>query len=280
MNALGASRGGAALFWACAIACFVAACAALGASASHSATAVWARGLDGAVTVRIVAPDQRGATEAAAQLLRGTPGVSSARAMTHERARELIGQSAVDLPELRLIEVESSQGSVRIAQTLQAALQRAGFEAEVFGPGPWAEAAAAAARRLARLAIAAAAIAGGAAALIIPLTARARARQERETLLAWMESGATPAQAFGAVARRAAYEGLAAGLLGAGAAAALAFGLLVGAAPSLSLSEQVTALSPVAIGPLGAIALLSGLLAGAGARVAARRLWLEAEGRA
>lgn len=280
MNALGASRGGAALFWACAIACFVAACAALGAGAAQSAASVWARGLDGALTVRVMAPDRPGAAEAAAALLRRTPGVSSARAMTQERARELIGQEALDLPELRLIEVESAQGSARIAQVLKSALARAGFEAEVFGPGPWAEAAAAAARRLARLAIAAAAISGGAAALIIPLAARARARQERETLLAWLESGAMPAQAFGIVARRAAYEGLAAGFLGAAAAGALAFGLVAGAAPTLNFTERLTVFSPEVIGPLGVIAILAGLLAGAGARVAARRLWSEAEGRA
>lgn len=280
MNALGASRGGGALFWACAIACFVAACAALGAGAAQSAADVWARGLDGAVTVRIVAPDRTGAAEAAAELLRRTPGVSAARAMTPERARELIGQDTLDLPELRLVEVESPQGSARIARILKNALARAGFEAEVFGPGPWAEAAAAAARRLARLAIVAAAISGGAAALIIPLAARARARQDRETLLAWMESGAMPSQAFGFVARRAAYEGLAAGFLGAGAAASLAFGLVAGAAPSLHISQQLSMFSPNVIGSLGAIAALSGLLAGAGGRVAARRLWSEAEGRA
>lgn len=280
MNALGPSRGGAAVFWACAIACFVAACAALGAGAAQSAAADWAGGLDGAVTIRIIGPDRAGVTEAAARLIRETPGVASARAMTPERARELIGEEALSLPELRLIEVESPRGSMRIAQALERNLARAGFTAEVFGPGPWAEAAAAAARQLARLAIAAAAVSGGAAALIIPLVARARARQEHETLLAWMESGAMPAQAFGALARRAAYEGFAAGLLGAACAAALGFGLLAGAASSLSIVQQVRAISPIVFAPLGAIAIFSGILAGAGARAAARRFWLEAEGRA
>lgn len=280
MSLLGRSSSGAAWFWAAAIACFVAACAALGAVTAQRAAQAWAHGLDGQVTVRVLGPDRPGATEAATAVLKAARGVADARAMSRERAAELIGEPAQALPRLRLIEVELAVGGVRAADSLVRTLARAGFQAEVYGPGPWAEASAEAARRLALLALAAAALCGGAAALITPLAARARARQERLTLLALFESGAAPGQAFGAVARRAALEGLGAGLLGAAAAAALGLGLIAGGSEALPPNARLALISPADAGMLLAIALLAGLLAGAGARVAAKRVWLEAEGRA
>lgn len=280
MSGLGRSRGGAAAFWAAAIACFVAACAALGAGAAQRAADAWARNLDGAATVRVLAPDRAGAAEAAAAVLTATRGIESARAMSRERAEELIGETADALPELRLVEVELTTGGARGVELIEQALTREGFTTEVYGPGPWAMAAAEAARRLAQLALAAAVLAGGGAALIVPLVARVRARGEHETLLAFMESGAMPGRGLGPLARRAALEGFGAGLLGAVAALVLAFGMLAGATPSLALLERFQLFVPSDLWLLFGIALLAGALAGAGARVAGRRLWLEAEGRA
>jgi len=94
-----------------------------------------------------------------------------------------------------------------------------------------------------------------------------------------LESGARPDQALTPLAARGALEGFAAGLVGAGAAAALASGLLAGAAPTLFLEGRVNA-TPLDAAPLAAVALLSGALSGAGARAAGRRVWAEAEGRA
>lgn len=280
MNGLGRSRGGAAAFWAAAIACFVAACAALGAGATQRGAEHWALTLDGAATVRIIAPDKAGSAEVAARVLQNTPGVKTARPMSRERAEALVGKQLDALPELRLVEVELKRGGPDVAALLDRALTKEGFQAEVYGPGPWAQSAAAAARRLAQLALAAAVIAGGGAALVVPLVARVRARGERETLLAFMESGASPGKALGALSNRAALEGCGAGLLGALAALALAYGMLAGAAPSVPLAERLYVLAPSDFGLLAGLALLSGALAGGGARVAGRRLWLEAEGRA
>jgi len=280
MSSLGRSRSGAAGFWAAAIACFVAACAVLGASAAKRTADAWAKTLDGAVTVRILTPNLPGAAEAAAAVLREVRGVDSARAMSEARARELIGEDVRALPDLRLVEVELAYGGPRMPALVQEALEREGFAVEVFGPGPWAAEAAAAARRLARLALGAALLAGGGAALIVPLLARVRARAEHETLAAFIECGAKPGQGLGALARRAALEGFGAGLLGALAAGALAFGLVAGAAPAAPLLQQLNLFRPQDLAVLAGLALLAGALAGAGARAAGRRLWLETEGRA
>lgn len=275
----GASRGSAA-FWSGAIACFLAACAILGVSVAHRAAQTWARSLDGAASVRLIGPVGEHGPEDAARLLQTLPEVSEARAVTRERAGALLGRSPQSLPNLRLLELKLARSGPAAAERIRAALAENGFEAEVFGPSPWAAATAEAARRLAQLALAAAGLTGGAAALIVPLCARQRVRGDRESLVALLECGASPGQGFGVFARRAAYEGLGAGLLGGAAATALAFGLLSGAAPDLAPQARWALLGPQVLLAMAGMASLSGVLSGAGARIAARRMWLEAEGRA
>jgi cell division protein FtsX len=275
----GRSRGSAA-FWSGAIACFLAACAILGASVAQRGADAWARTLDGAASVRVTAPAREGVAEEAAALLQSLPEVASARVLSRERAGALLGRNAQSLPSLRLVELELTRGGVGAAERIRAALAKAGIEAEVFGPSPWAIATAEAARRLAQLALAAAGLTGGAAALIVPLGARQRVRADRESIAVLLECGAGPGQGLGVFARRGAYEGLGAGLLGGAAATALAFGLVSGAAPGLAPEARWALLGPQVMLAMAGMASLAGVLAGAGARIAARRVWLEAEGRA
>jgi cell division transport system permease protein len=277
-------RHGAALFWVVAIACFLAAGAAIAARVSLRAAEAWSEGLRGALTVRIVSPDTQDAVVAAAALLRGSPGIYSARAVTPERAAALLrkwtgpGIASGDLPSLRLIELEvaKAQASPSFAHAVQQALAGANYQAEVYGPGQWAEGSANSAREFSALAVTLAAALSVTALLIAGLAGRARAAADRALITPLADLGATRGQATAPFAARAAAEGFMAGLLGAAAALAVAAWALAHFLPTMPLSDwrRLFALEDAA--PVAAAPLLAALLAAAGARTAASRAFSRA----
>lgn len=271
--------GGAALFWIVAIASMLAAVAALSAlladRSAESANAI----LRSQFIARIVAPDNVSSLENAALALNAVDGVGSVRIVTPERAVALLrtwGGPTIrpdDLPALRLITFSADRSpAADWTRTIATTMRGAGFETEVYGPGPAAVEAAHRAGELASVTIAIAGVLFVSALLTAGLAGRTRVAADGALVRPLADMGATRGQVSRAFASRAAVEGFTAGLVG-------AFGASLLAAWALSLAPfapWAAHLRQEDIAPLLATPLLAALLAGAGARSASNRLYREA----
>jgi cell division protein FtsX len=278
-------RHGAALFWTITIACFLAASAGIAARIAYRAADAWNASLRGAMTVRIVGPDEPGAVTKAADLLHTAVGIYSAKPVTPERAAELLngwaGQNvaAGDLPSLRLIEldVDRSQATPAFAKRLRDQLALAGYEAEVYLPGARVELWARAVNAARAVGVSLALALGLAALLTAGLAGRARASADRALIAPLADMGATRGQVAAIFASRSAIEGFLAGLLGAAAAlAGIAYLLysLPSLLPGLPLTDWTNGFaSQDATIIAAATPFLAALLAAAGARSSANRAY-------
>ncbi len=277
-------RDGAALFCILAIACFLATCAAIAAGVAARAAQAWGSSVQGALTVRVVAPDTPEAASEVAAALAATRGVRAARAVSPARAKALLENWAgpdlalEKLPTLRLVELEidRARANPAYARALQRALAANGYETEIYAPGPWADEAAEAAARYRAIALTAAAFLTGSALLTAGLAGRARVFADRTLLAPLADMGAPRWRAAAPFAARSALEGFAAGVIGAVVAGLFAAWLTAQALPRLPLPDWRFVLTPGDLLPLAATPLLAGLLAGAGARAAALRLYARA----
>jgi cell division protein FtsX len=271
--------GGAALFWVVAIASMLAAIAVLSALLAHrsadSADAV----LRSQYIARILAPESATALDDAAIALNAVDGVEAVRIVTPERAAALLRNwggpniQPTDLPALRLITFSADRSpAADWTQTVAATMRGAGFQAEVYGPGPAAVEAVRKSQELASVAIAIGGVLFGAALLTAGLAGRTRVASDRMLIRPLADMGATRGQVSRAFAARAAVEGFTAGLMG-------AFGASLLAAWALSLPPFVSwaaQLRQEDAAPLLATPLLAALLAGAGARSASNRFYSNA----
>jgi cell division protein FtsX len=287
MTPLAPRDGGAALFWVVAIACLLAAVAGLAARLADRAAADWDDALRGALTARVLAPDTPEALDGAARTLGDMPGVETVRVVTPARAAALLrnwGGPAIpaeNLPALRVIEFKAQAAPTPAwTSTVEHGLVAAGYEAKVYGPGPALREAAGEAHALAEFAVIAGAVLGVAALFTAGLAGRARAASDYAIVAPMADAGATRGQVSGAFAGRAALEGFMAGLVGAFAATLISAWLLSLDTPGLPFSDWAQRVEIIDGAPLIAAPLLAALLAGAGARTAADRLYRRAARRA
>lgn len=268
--------GGAALFWVVAIASMLAAVAVLSAlladRSADSAEAV----LRSQYIARILTPDSPAALDDAAIALNAVDGVDAVRIVTPERAAALLRNwggpdiQPTDLPALRLITFSADRAPAADWTTTVASTMRgAGFQTEVYGPGPTAVESVKKAQELAEVTVAIGGVLFGAALLTAGLAGRTRVAGDRTLIRPLADMGATRGQVSRAFAARAAVEGFTAGLMGAFAASLLAAWAL-SLPPFLSWAAQ---LKQEDAAPLLAAPLLAALLAGAGARSASNRFY-------
>jgi cell division protein FtsX len=268
--------GGAALFWVVAIASMLAAVAVLSAllatRSADSADVV----LRSQYIARILSPDGATTLEDAAIALNAVDGVDAVRIVTPERATELLRNwggpniHPADLPALRLITFSADRApAADWTKVVASTMSGAGFQTEVYGPGPAAIDAGRKAEELATVTVAIAAVLFGAAILTAGLAGRTRVAGDRMLIRPLADMGATRGQVSGAFAGRGAVEGFTAGLMGAFAAAVMTAWAL-SLPPFMSWASQFRQEDAA---PLLATPLLAALLASAGARSASNRFY-------
>ncbi|MEJ0023202.1 MAG: hypothetical protein WDN76_07020 [Alphaproteobacteria bacterium] len=202
------------------------------------------------------------------------------RIVTPERATELLRNwggpniHPTDLPTLRLITFSADRSpTADWTKTVASTMSGAGFQAEVYGPGPAAIDAGRKAEDLASVTVAIAGVLFGTALLTAGLAGRTRVAGDRMLIRPLADMGATRGQVSRAFASRGVVEGFTAGLMGAFAASLLAAWAL-SLPPFLAWAAQLKKedVAPLLATPL----LLAALLAGAGARSASNRLYRSA----
>ncbi|MGE3302377.1 MAG: hypothetical protein AB7M12_04630 [Hyphomonadaceae bacterium] len=280
MTAVAPREGGAAMFWAIALACVLAAVAGLTASLAVRLADASAHNLRTGLAARVVAPDTPEALAGAETALRAAPGVEFAEVLTQDRAAGMlrgglgVDAAAVELPPLRVIQFRAK--TTPTADWLRETEQRlrgVGYDVEIYGPSATRITAAQNAQVAAIGALAVSGALAIAALLTTGLAGRARAAADRGVIPALADLGATRGQVARIFAGRAAMEGFTAGLVGAFAATVVCGWLLTredGAAPLSALAQQLD-MRDGAI--LLATPLLAALLAAAGARAASNRFY-------
>ena len=267
-----APPGGRPLFWAVALACLLAAGAAMAAQIAVRAAHRTEMAALSAIVVRVTAPDEQAAVARAAEIARAVPGVLSAEPMSAARAAALLSQFGPSpptgpVPKVRLIEIDADP-TADPSEALAVAFRKAGIGAEMTrGAAPAAARAASAAVEFAAFTLGGLAIAAAAAATLLIGAARGAASAVgfAPTLA---DLGATRGQVAGAIGGEAAGAAFAAGVVAAvGIGAVLAALRFNGPDPGIALvlaQLQPTEYAPLAAAPIGA-AFLSWL----GARSAA-----------
>ena len=131
----------AALFFVVCALCFLAAFSGLVARAAYAAAGEWTSDMAGQITVRVRGSDAD--TARAVKLVKATPGIASAHALTREESEALLkpwlGPSGVpaDLPLPHLIAAEALHGASGAGERITAALQNAKIEAKVDDHAMW-----------------------------------------------------------------------------------------------------------------------------------------------
>lgn len=231
----GADLGQRALFIVVAILCGVACIVGLTAVASMRAAEVWSADVRTAMTVRVLAPADDEAAARAARAIEGVAGVTSARAMTRQRASDLLepwlGSGALpeDIPLPRLVEVGVDPKDDGVAARLGARLSDLGFTAQVDDHARWASEVRQAAGLVRAVSLGAVLLFIGAVVAAIAFAARAALVARREVVEVLHLVGAEDAFIAGEVRRRFAMLGLRAGGVGALGAAIVGGALLAGA---------------------------------------------------
>jgi cell division transport system permease protein len=121
-----------------AIMCALGCLAALAAIAGFRAASTWTTDLKSAITVMVEEPRDDTALNRATEIVRAVEGVSSAAAMSREKAKTLlrnygsnVGPLIDELPLPRLIEVGLANTEPGTQERIEAALERGGFTATV-----------------------------------------------------------------------------------------------------------------------------------------------------
>lgn len=132
----------AALLFVVAALCFLAALVALSARASYGAAADWTTAANGELTVRLRGVDTRAAGEAET-LISQLDGVETARLIPREEAAQMLAPwfgtdgLPAGLPVPVLVEVRAQAGATGLASSLSTILADAGFEALVDDHAQW-----------------------------------------------------------------------------------------------------------------------------------------------
>lgn len=231
----GADLGQRALFIVVAILCGVACIVGLTAVASMRAAEIWSADVRTAMTVRVLAPADDEAATRAARAVAEVDGVTSARAMTRQRASDLLepwlgsGELPVDIPLPRLVEVGVDPRDEGVAARIGARLSELGFTAQVDDHARWASEVRQAASLVRAVSLGAVLLFIGAVVAAIAFAARAALVARREVVDVLHLVGAEDAFIAGEVRRRFAMLGLRAGAVGAAGATVVSGALLLGA---------------------------------------------------
>jgi cell division transport system permease protein len=231
----GADLGQRALFIVVAILCGVACIVGLTAVASMRAAEIWSADVRTAMTVRVLAPADDEAATRAARAVAEVAGVTSARAMTRQRASDLLepwlgsGELPVDIPLPRLVEVGVDPRDDGVAARIGARLSELGFTAQVDDHARWASEVRQAASLVRAVSLGAVLLFIGAVVAAIAFAARAALVARREVVDVLHLVGAEDAFIAGEVRRRFAMLGLRAGAVGAAGATVVGGALLLGA---------------------------------------------------
>ncbi|HLZ77505.1 cell division protein FtsX [Phenylobacterium sp.] len=267
------------LIFVVAVLCFLACLTAMGVLAANRAAAGWTGQLNGEATV-IVRPKGGETPDAAAaraaEALAGTPGVTEARALEPAKAYDLIRpwlgdvSDLEDLPVPRLVAVTLDGRHPANAKQLNAALQSQNVDATVDDHSVWIKDIQRAGGLVRWLGVMVFLLIAAAAAAVVAFATRAGLAARRDVVevlhLAGAEDGFI-ARLF--LTRFARIAGLA-GLIGAGAAAALGAGLRIAGG-----GEGLTPALPLAWSDLAAVLpcpLLAALVAAVAAQVTAMAL--------
>lgn len=268
-----------ALLFVVAVLSFLACLTALGVIASSRAAQGWTDQLTAEATVIVRArggetPDAAAAR--AAEVLAGVPGVSEARALEKEKAYALIepwiGDVADldDLPVPRLVAVGLDARKPATAADLGRALKAQGLDAVVDDHSVWIEDIRGAAEVVRWIASAILLLIAGAAAAVVAFATRAGIAARKDVVEVLHLTGAEDGQISNLFELR--FAGIAAV---AGAAGALAAGLLGGALRLVGGGEGITPALPIAWVDLLVVLpcpVLAALVAAVAARITARRL--------
>lgn len=268
-----------ALLFVVAVLSFLACLTALGVIASSRAAQGWTNQLTAEATVIVRArggetPDAAAAR--AAEVLAGVPGVSEARALEKEKAYALIepwiGDVADldDLPVPRLVAVGLDARRPATAAALGRALKAQGLDAVVDDHSVWIEDIRGAADVVRWIASAILLLIAGAAAAVVAFATRAGIAARKDVVEVLHLTGAEDSQISNLFELR--FAGIAAV---AGAAGALAAGLLGGMLRLVGGGEGITPALPIAWIDLLVVLpcpVLAALVAAVAARITARRL--------
>jgi cell division transport system permease protein len=268
-----------ALIFVVAVLCFLACLTAMGVLAANRAAAGWTGQLTGEATV-IVRPKGGETPDAAAaraaEALAGTAGVTEARALEPAKAYDLIRpwlgdvSDLEDLPVPRLVAVTLDGRHPASAQQLNAALQGQNVDATVDDHSVWIKDIQRAGGLVRWLGVGVFLLIAAAAAAVVAFATRAGLAARAEVVEVLHLAGAEDsfiARLF--LVRFARVAGLA-GLIGAGAAAALGAGLRIAGG-----GEGLTPALPLAWSDLAAVVpcpLLAALVAAVAAQVTAMAL--------
>ncbi|WP_395651200.1 cell division protein FtsX [Brevundimonas sp.] len=216
-----------------AVLCFMACLAAVGAMAADRAARGWAGELRAEATVQVrprVGETGPAAAARAAETLAGVDGVEEAVAMDRKTAEDLLrpwlGEAALpDLPLPFLVTVRLDRDAPASAVVLSRALAQAGLDASVDDHSLWRGEVEGAANLITALALAGFLLTAGAAGAAIVYATRAGMKAQSAVIETLSLSGATERGIAWLFQRRFGLLAAGAGLVGAGAAAALVAGL-------------------------------------------------------
>jgi hypothetical protein len=260
------------MFWAVALACLLAAGAAMTALIAVRAAHLDEMAALSAIVVRVTAPDEQAAVARAADVARTVPGVLRAEPMSAARAAALLSQFGPSpptgpLPNVRLIEIDADP-TADPSEDLAAAFRKAGIGAEMTrGAAPAAARAASAAVELNALVLAGLSIAAAAAATLLIGAARGAACAVGFAP-ALADLGATRGQVAGAIGGEAASAAFAAGVVAAAGIGAVLVGLRFNG-PDAGIALVLAQLQPPEYAPLAAAPIGAAFLSWVGARSSA-----------
>lgn len=262
----------AALFFVVCALCFLAAFSGLVARAAYAAAGEWTSDVAGQITVRVRGSDAD--TTRAVELVRATPGIASAHALTRAESEELLkpwlGPSGVpaDLPLPHLIAAEAAHGASGVGPRVGAALTQAKIDAKVDDHAMWSADARRATDTIGLVAVSAVLLLAATGIAVIAFATHATLLARRDIVELLHLTGAKDSFIAGLFERRFLMLGVQAGALGAllafGAAAFILFAVR-------QADEQAWLLPQLSLSLADGLILgLSPLVAGAASMIAAK----------
>lgn len=262
----------AALFFVVCALCFLAAFSGLVARAAYAAAGEWTSDVAGQITVRVRGSDAD--TTRAVELVKATPGIASAHALTRAESEELLkpwlGPSGVpaDLPLPHLIAAEAAHGASGVGARVGAALTQAKIDAKVDDHAMWSADARRATDTIGLVAVSAVLLLAATGIAVIAFATHATLLARRDIVELLHLTGAKDSFIAGLFERRFLMLGVQAGALGAllafGAAAIILFAVR-------QADEQAWLLPQLSLSLADGLILgLSPLVAGAASMIAAK----------
>ena len=262
----------AALFFVVCARCFLAAFSGLVARAAYAAAGEWTSDVAGQITVRVRGSDAD--TTRAVELVKATPGIASAHALTREESEELLkpwlGPSGVPagLPLPHLIAAEAERGATSVGERISAKLSEAKIDAEVDDHAVWSADARRATDTIGIVALSAVLLLGATGIAVIAFATHATLLARKDIVELLHLTGAKDSFIAGLFERRFLMLGVQAGALGAllafGAAAFILFAVR-------QADEQAWLLPQLSLSLADGLILgLAPLIAGAASMVAAK----------